>query len=142
MKLTEHQKKEIKSLIGYFEGLPKSSIYQGAGGTYDYHTEEELKKSFKKDTKECGVCFGVHLSYIYGIVNKDRAAYKKYNYHFMDGRDEFLIRMGIDTLKKQEELYAFMEKCGAKHFKMFPFGEEEWDFHPAQVLKNMLEKGA
>ena len=137
MKLTKKQTKEIKKLIPYFETLEDGNIDQSIGGTFSWRDEEELNKYIK----ECGVCFGVHLANFYKIVDTHKEE-GMWNHRFIyeDGRAEFLKRLKIWTSDQADELYSFMKDCGVS--SIYPFGVSKWELHPAQVLKNMLEKGA
>lgn len=149
MKLTKKQIKEIKKLIPYFEKIKDEEINQEIGDTDYYKTPEDLRAGFEKEAKECGHCFGVHLARFYGhdtekIVNYKTTPVPFYFFCYTSGREEFLKRMGFDFKSrlfhdKAKKFYELMWDCGSH---AWPFSEYKWHLHPAEVLKNMLKKGA
>lgn len=146
MKLNDQQITEIKKLIPYFEKLKAEDIDQENGETNEYKTVQELRRATtegRATKEECGLCFGVHLAHFYGVtrVGTNDNGHTCHVYYYADGREWFYKKMGLlgHTIKK-EEFLMFMSRCGAGSANVF--SSYEWDLHPKDVLKNMLEKGA
>lgn len=137
MRLTKKQREHIKELLPYFEKLPKGAVNQKFG--------EACVKRFAERVTECGFCFGVHLAKFYGIESEAPIAResncKGFVYDYMDGKNEFLKRMDIESWKwgSDSDLFRFMKKCGTGLYE--PFGELDWDEPVVNVLRNMLKKG-